>query len=407
MERVLPILDKFIVASLFIFVSFSMFSISITQIACGLGGLAWLFRSYFVHSEKQNWPLAIPFALYALACFVAVANAYDPSHSFVSLKKLFEILIFFWVINCVRDDRLRDSLALLLIIAASLSGLLGFYQAWENGITVLNRIEGTMSVYMTFAGLLMMAGMISLARILFKRSREFWLLVPVAIIVTCLLLTLTRQAWFGFLVGLLFLGFIWKKKYFLITLALVILIGFTSSAEVKSSFQKLVLPKEDSYIGHIKFRIHRMISGNDYNFGVRLALWRGGWEIFKDYPLIGCGFRCVDLVNSQYPDPTGFVKRYQGMHNNFLQIAVDTGALGLTAWLGIWFCFFRLLYKRVSAIEGESNSKWIVWGSAAAAISFLAGGAFETNFYDSEVVMVLYFIMALPFSGSKHLAVKH
>jgi len=34
-------------------------------------------------------------------------------------------------------------------------------------------------------------------------------------------------------------------------------------------------------------------------------------------------------------------------------------------------------------------------GSLAAVLGFLAGGMFETNFYDSEVVMLLYFIMGL------------
>jgi hypothetical protein len=35
-------------------------------------------------------------------------------------------------------------------------------------------------------------------------------------------------------------------------------------------------------------------------------------------------------------------------------------------------------------------------------LAFLAAGFFETNFYDSEVAMVLYFIMALPFSGTQN-----
>ena len=118
------------------------------------------------------------------------------------------------MVNCVREDRLRNSLALILITAAFLAALIGFYQAWENGITVLDRIEGTMSVYMTFAGLLMMVGMVTFARALFKRPKELWLWLAVAVIATCILFTLTRQAWFGFLAGLLFLGFVWKRKYF-------------------------------------------------------------------------------------------------------------------------------------------------------------------------------------------------
>ena len=36
--------------------------------------------------------------------------------------------------------------------------------------------------------------------------------------------------------------------------------------------------------------------------------------------------------------------------------------------------------------------------SAAAIIGFLVAGFFETNFYDSEVSMLMYFIMALPFT---------
>ena len=146
-----------------------------------------------------------------------------------------------------------------------------------------------------------------------------------------------------------------------------------------------------------------MVSGNDVTFGMRTALWTGR-EIFKDYPLTGCGFRCVDLVNSQYPDPTGHVKRLRGMHNNFIQLAVDTGILGLTAWLGIWFCFFRLLYHKAVDRERDPPENWAVFGSAAAVLAFLAGGCFESNLYDSEVAMVLYFIMALPFAGSPNKA---
>ena len=87
------------------------------------------------------------------------------------------------------------------------------------------------------------------------------------------------------------------------------------------------------------------------------------------------------------------------MHNNFIQLAVDTGILGLGTWLGIWFCFFRRLYKKDFSLEAAPQGNWVVLGSAAAVLAFLAGGFFESNLYDSEVVMLLYFIMALPFVG--------
>ena len=85
-----------------------------------------------------------------------------------------------------------------------------------------------------------------------------------------------------------------------------------------------------------------------------------------------------------------------------MQLAVDTGTLGLTAWIGIWVCFFRLLYHRAKTLKEYPQEGWAIFGSASAALAFLAGGLFESNLYDTEVVMVLYFIMALPFSGNEN-----
>ena len=394
MKQSFPIIDKMLTVTLFLFAASSMFSISITQISAGLGGLLWLLRSHLTNTWKeQRWPLVVPILLFTLVSLVAVAMAYDASYSYESLKKLLEFLIFFWVLNCVRENNLRNSLSLVFIASATLSGLFVLYQFWQNfilsdellpsGQMSLNRIEGTLSTYMTFSGLLMLAGITALSWVMFQKPTQRWAWASVGVIVSCLLLTLTRQAWFGFLAALVFLIFFWRKKVLLL-LPIILLITYIASP---LSTQK---------------RVKDMFSGEDVTFGMRVVLWKGGWEIFKDYPLTGCGFRCVDLVNSQYPDPTGYVARYRGMHNNLIQVAVDTGILGVTAWLGIWFCFFRFLYHKAIVLEKKDAERWVTLGSTAAVLAFLAAGFFETNFYDSEVAMVLYFIMALPFSGTQN-----
>ena len=188
----------------------------------------------------------------------------------------------------------------------------------------------------------------------------------------------------------------------------LIIAGLLLFSPVIKRLQNLDVPLKElskpGFILHFKKRIKDMVSGEDQTFKMRLALWHAGWEIYKDHPLTGCGFSCVDLLHDQYPDPTGHVKKLRGMHNNFIQLAVDTGILGLTAWLGIWFCFFRLLYHKAVDRERDPPENWAVFGSAAAVLAFLAGGCFESNLYDSEVAMVLYFIMALPFAGSPNKA---
>jgi putative inorganic carbon (hco3(-)) transporter len=388
MKQAYPTIDRMLTATLFIFVAFSMFSISIAQIAGGIGGCLWLLKTHLANEWKeQRWPLGIPILLFSLASFVAVVNSYDINYSYPPLKKLLEFLIFFWVINCVRKNNLRNSLSLTLIISGTLAALFGLYQYWQapplhyGSVSSANRLEGTLSTYMTFAGLLMLVGVIALARIIFHKPIEKWLLCSIGIIGPCLLLTLTRQAWLGFFAALIFLFFFWRKKILLLTPVILMLIYIASP-----------LPAQQ--------RVKDAFSGKDVTFGMRTALWKGGLKVFKDYPLTGCGFRCVDLVHSQYPDPTGYIERYRGMHNNYIQLAVDTGVFGLTSWLGIWFYFFRFLYQKAVDLEEQDSERWIIFGSAAAALAFLTGGLFESNLYDSEVVMLLYFIMALPFSGS-------
>jgi O-antigen ligase len=380
-HRLTPVLDKILTSSLVLFAMFSMFSISITQIAFAVGIVALLTKVSLAKSWKQfRFPLGIPFLLFVTACVLAVATAVDPGYSVKPLKKLLQILIFFWAVNGIRDEKERDFLVLLLTVAGCVAALYGIYQGLLTPVTTATRVEGTMSIYMTFAGILMLSGLVALGRLLLRKPREHWLGVAVFLIIVCLLLTLTRQAWLGFLTGLVFLVFVWKTRLLWGIPVLLVLALLFSPAGVKE-------------------RMHSMVDLSDWTYQSRLALWQGGWQVFKDYPLTGCGFRCMDLVHTQYPDPTGYIAKYRGMHNNLVQLAVDTGLLGLTAWISIWACYFLALFRRTRDPAKNSTSGWIIHGSAAAVLGFLAGGFFEVNFYDSEVAMLLYFIMALPFVG--------
>jgi O-antigen ligase len=371
-------LDKVISFSLMSFVCFSFFSISLTQISCGVGGLAWMTKCYLTRSwEKQTFPLKVPFLLFVLACLVAVVGAVDFSSSYKSLKRLLEILIFVWAVNCITSEKQREKLTLLLIASATLSVLTGFYTAWENGITISARAEGTMSNYMTYAGLLMLAFLVTSGKLAFDPKKNKWFYPAILLMAICLLLTFARQAWLGVVAGLFFL--IWfRKKSLLWFIPAILGIVF------------LISPAP------IKHRIYQITDLNDYNLQIRLALWQGGWLVFKDHPLTGCGFKCIDAVNQDYPDPTGNIKKLRGLHNNFIQLAVDTGLFGLVSWISIWVVYFMTLYRRLASMPDNFANRRDTMASAAAVIGFLVAGLFETNFYDAEVSMVLYFIMALP-----------
>jgi len=344
-------------------------------------------KCYFTRSwGKQALPLKIPFLLFFLACLVAVVGAVDFSESYKSLKRLLEILIFFWAVNCIDGEELKERLTLLLIASATLSTLIAFYSALETGIHHGARAEGTMSVYMTYAGVLMLALLLAIAKVVFAPKENKWLIVAMVMMAVCLMLTFTRQAWLGVVAGVFFL--LWfRKKALLWLMPVIIGIIFLNSP------------------ANIKDRITSLINLNDTNLQIRIALWQGGWLVFKDHPLTGCGFKCIDAVHQDYPDPTRYIKKLRGLHNNYIQLAVDTGLFGLVSWISIWVVYFMTLYQRLISIQGNAAYRRDAMGSAAAVVGFLVAGFFETNFYDSEVSMLLYFIMALPFTTNRNKAV--
>ena len=377
-DNVVSNLDKLIQFSLYTFVIFCTLSISITQISFTIGVLAWLIKVHLTKTWDKIYrtPVGLPILCFCLASILAVITSVDYTASLPHLKKIFQFAIFFWVANTVTNEKQKDLLIKLLIISGVIASMAGFSQAWSTAVTLQTRVAGTMSVYMTFAGLLMLVGLIALGRYLFNDKKEKWVMGAIGIIIFCLLLTLTRQAWLGFFVGSLILIIFWNKKYLLaIPLAMIGLLLFAPES--------------------IKDRMFSITDLNDWTFQARILLWQGGLEIFKDNPITGCGFKCVDALHTHYPDPSGFIARHRGMHNNIIQLLVDTGILGLGTWLSIWVAYFLAIYKQLNKITINRLPKGLVIGSLAAVTGFLAGGMFETNFYDSEIVMLLYSIMGI------------
>ena len=390
-KKMVPILDKVIQLSLIIFAVFSLFSISITQISFALGGVAWLIKAYLTQSWRRlkGTLVGIAILFFCLATALSIITAVDWESSITILKKLIQFVIFFWVANTVQDERQRNFLIKMVILAGSISAINGIIPALdESYFRIYNRIKGTMSVQSTFSGVLMLSGLVSLAIFLFSKPRNFWALGGVTLISLCLLFSLTRQAWLGFLIGSVFLFFFRNKKYLLIIPAILIVLSFFSPEAINE-------------------RIVSFTNLENKGFQIRVAMWKAGWEIFTNYPLTGCGYKCIDSLHVEFKWPSGEIKQLGGLHSNLFQLLVDTGIIGLASWVFIWIAYFIELFKRWEVLPQNNhhyNNAGILMGSSAAIIGFLIGGFFETNAYDSEVSMLVYFLMGLSLAQIKQVS---
>ncbi|HIB44255.1 MAG TPA: O-antigen ligase family protein [Nitrospina sp.] len=346
-NRVISILDKVTQFSLATFVVFAMFSISITQISFAIGALSWILKVHLTQTWKElrGTMVGIAILCFCLACVLSIITSVDSENSIKLVKKMIQFVIFFWVANTVQDEKQRDALVGLVIVAgvvACVNGILpllipSFFS--PDSLYGNSRLLGTMSAPATFSGVLMLVGLLALGRSFFHKPKEYWVLGSTGIIGLCLLLSFTRHAWLGYFIGTVFLLFIWNKKYLLgLSLLLAGLLLFAPD--------------------RVTDRILSFTNLKDYSLQARISLWKGGWEIFKDHPITGCGYKCVDRIHFQYPDPSGLIAHYRGMHSNILQLLVDTGIVGLGLWIFIWAAYFTEIFKRWRTLTEDASQNY-------------------------------------------------
>lgn len=415
MTRLQNILDRIHFAGLTLFLIFSPFSISLTTIALFVGIAAWMFKTWMLRSWAQvPHSLALPFALFIAASLLAIVTAHDPVVSSVQAKKFGEPLIVFWTLSTLMTltphrvfSELADTvkrrsafrfmtrgiayLATLdartyftsvLVLAAAVSGLAGYYQHFIAADVYGPRARGTFGSVNTYAQMMMLSGLLLTGRLLFVKDRRALGSVAFACIAGGMVWTLSRGAWLGFLTGL---GFLLLVKSPRVLLGLVAA-GVLVLALLPDPMQRNLL--------HYELDAERNLFRFDQSMQDRVDIWRAALDIFKDHPWTGCGFRCGVVMAEDYPQHP-ILKQFRAQHSNVLQLLVETGILGLAAWLAIWVVYFKYAFAGWRDVTAQPERAWQRLGGLAAVMGFHTYGLVESNYFDSEVAMLTFFMMGL------------
>ena len=371
------------------------FSITLAQTALAILTLLWLGRLWGRETrDAARWPLWRPVLTFGAVSVMSALLSAHPAEALVACKKLLLVAALYVstdeLDSAERAERLLSALA-LVVAAAAMVGLLqvgvcpGREADYGSPAWLYHRCaraRGFFSSYMTLAGVLNLTLLVSLPRLLLDTTFRPWLAAAWIASLGGLAATYTRGAWIGFASGVLALWPLLRRRRWLL------IVGF-----LVMGVAVLAGPR------YLRERALTMTDPGDVTVKERTYMWRSGIAMWLEHPWLGVGPGGVKREYRNYALAEALMKRTGHLHNSALQILVETGVAGLLAWLWLWAAFYTeavRLFRRLPAAAVRERT--LVAGSIAAITGFLVAGMSEHNFGDSEVVMLAWTIMALPFT---------
>lgn len=369
-------------------------SIAAAHILFALTALLWIALIVRDRERIAVPPMFWPLAAYAVLTLVSTAFSIDPA---VSLRDDKQLLLYAMVPIAYRLLRAPRALTAVdvIITVGAISAAIGIVQFGILKFDDLGqRPRGSLGLYMTYSGQLMLIACVAAARIMFYRRDRMWPSLVMPALLVALATTLSRNAWVGACVGIGVLFLIRDFRLFALVPVFAALFFVFAPSQISdrlwSAFQVEHTRNETAST------TASVLSNQD-----RLAMARTGFRIIKDYPLTGVGPDMLMQVYPVYRDRRAVSQLNPHLHNVPLQIAAERGLPALAAWI----CFVVVLIRDFIRIRRAPNGQrdpvrtFLANAGLACVAAMLAAGMFEHNFGDSEFLMLFLLLVTLPYAA--------
>jgi polysaccharide biosynthesis protein PslJ len=302
-------------------------------------------------------------------------------------KFVLGVLLYFSVVNCVRERWQARLLLRGLILSGGLAALVAL-ALWAMGdglalqlLVALGRIgyptSGRVLRYVeddpsgleraiglsvdpnSFGGMLALVLALSAAQLVAREPilRRWLLAVVVGLMALALLLTFSRAALLGTVIAAAFLATVRYRRLWWVMIGAAVAGGLLLAA-----------------LGFAGAFVERVVSGlqfEDQAQQMRLAEFRNALAIIERYPWFGIGF-------GQAPD----LDLTAGVSSIYLAIAQRMGLVGLAAFLGILAAWFVQTIRALPGLD-EERASWLL-GCQAGVVAALAVGLADHYFFNIE-----------------------
>jgi O-antigen ligase len=362
-----------------------LFSIAAGEILLATALVMWLVW----HPRSPTLPsFFIPMCAFIVMTFASLFMSPEPAIGWAIRKTILFAMALLAATFVTTVARARNSHAILLALATVTSAV-GIFQFARNYMRfistqrlsddpmILARMTGFMGHWLTFSGeqLLVWCAAIPATIALGRR----WSL-PITAVGAALILSFTRGVWAGAAAAVALTSIMMPKRLLMTLLLPLLLIGVTAS-------------------GLIYHRLAASLNNQNNTFMPdtgRIELAKAGIQMIQEHPWFGVGPERIAIEFPRYYRGPNLANIYHGhLENDFLQIAAERGLICFATFLWFLLELYAGLFRLIKTAEQET--RWIAISSVAALTGFLVSGFFEYNFGDSEVLLLMLFIVCMPF----------
>jgi O-antigen ligase len=369
------------------------------------------FKKAILPNIRQ--PLAVAFSLFFLVALVGVlytgkySDGFHVANKFLSLPAIY--LMVSVLIQSSQDEESTSRTAENLILAFVI-GLMAL-----NGIAVMTYLGivghkkfvlplAPLNVHHIWFSNINALGLYAAASFLLFSPRgksaggRLLLFSSVLLAVICILLSISRTAWFGIALTSVIMTFMVtkNKKAFFIAVA---------AAAVACVVVYLFIPFVHARISMIASDIARFSRGETAtSLGARFLMWKAALMMFLSNPLIGVGTgdyvpTMISYIKSgQMPE---FLLEFNQPHNMYLFTLATNGLLGLAALL---YIFYRALRFALPIMKSNEGERLFAFVAAATAVHFMIAGLTD-SFFNIQILRYAFaFVMGVCVRSSVRIA---
>ena len=264
---------------------------------------------------------------------------------FFVLKYIEYFIIYFMIVNHLKNKDQLKRLVFCLLLTCLITSIIGILQI-PGGGRVSAPFEGETGEPNTFGGYLVFIGAIAAA--LFAKTENSKTRLMLLILITCILppflFTQSRSSYLAFIPTCLVLGLLVRQKVIVVGVLLIALLLsplFLPSLVKERILHTFKQPEESGQIVVGDMRLDTSTSARINSLKAILRDW-------PKHPILGYGITGYGFTDAQLP-----------------RVLIETGIIGLTAFLYLLFSILKLAWRRVK----EVNSPYF----KGLAIGFLSG----------------------------------